>query len=1159
MLTQDMLEKQRNTACTFNRVMKEYTTGKEQATKKLQDDKAAAEDSWKKAQQNNVNVEATANNTRLKEQRAALSEIEYIHGMYKHITKTVDASAWKTYRDGGNVYLSENIQGKDLTSQLYMYRLQGYQASQDIEKFLKEQKVPNRGDAAGTAAAVVFIIFIAIASFIGLAYHISDSNSIIFLSLFTVIPTALVAFYVYKRPINSSRYIVLRNAYATLTYAVQRADELYQPLLKAVEKKYQREIAVGKEQLKNAEKEYQRQLAESQVRYDRNTQIVEQKFQRELAVLKEQCIRFIDEGLANSSGWGWNDARWGRWTPTTAMAAIARVGTLVIHKDLPTIPAFVVCPGGQNIVFKASGAGKESAASAIKALMARLLATNAPGSIRFTLIDPDSAGRHVATFTRLKDLDEDLVGSKVWIKEREITGQLDDVEAQMADTIQRLDDKTLVEYNAKAEVPLPYHIIVVMGFPSEFSTDAVKTLMNIAVKGMPVGFSVVMMQDIEQPFPYNANTKPLEDSSKFITFTWDGTRFVWQDNDFKTCRLNFDVPPAADLFNRIVQEVGTQSGTASRIIVPFDRYVPVQWWDEKNRTDQELSVELGLRAKLSTDNTSQPLVFTLNSRTEVGTLVAGQAGSGKTNMMLVMIMGLALKYSPDELELYIVDLKEVGFTPYIDYKLPHARVVATKSEREYAMSVLERVAQEMKNRQDLFSVSGQRDIIEYRRFNPNKRMPRVLLIVDEFQELFIQEDAIANEAKTILSRLVRIGRAFGIHVLLGSQTLRGPYSIPGETISQMSIRIAFRSDPVDAEHILNGDNTAVKMLARYRSGEGIYNQHTGADGKNENFQCAYLDDDTLDSYLQRLQSFAQIQPYTQLEQVFFKGDANADITNNIPFARLLRAAYPATLPRAISVWLGEPIAIRDATAARFRAAASNHLLLVGQQAELALGLFLISLLTLAAQHAPGSAQFYIADFSFIDAEHADKLKEIAQLLPRHNVTVVRRHGLASVINSVAETVKERTDEGLQQPVYLFIYGLQSARDLREDDDYRYSSYSSSDEETTPPPPSLSKQFATILHDGADVGVHTLVWCDTMTNFNRILESRMLRDFEMRVAFQMAAEDSRSVIDTDAANRLDSHRAIFFNETTGQLEKFRPYGLPTDQWLRETAELINKKP
>ena len=70
------------------------------------------------------------------------------------------------------------------------------------------------------------------------------------------------------------------------------------------------------------------------------------------------------------------------------------------------------------------------------------------------------------------------------------------------------------------------------------------------------------------------------------------------------------------------------------------------------------------------------------------------------------------------------------------------------------------------------------DVASYREARPDEDLPRILLIVDEFQEFFVEDDKLAQEAALLLDRLVRQGRAFGIHVMLGSQTLGGAYRWP---------------------------------------------------------------------------------------------------------------------------------------------------------------------------------------------------------------------------------------------------------------------------------------------------------------------------------------------------------------------------------------------
>src|SRR5204862_45436 len=90
-------------------------------------------------------------------------------------------------------------------------------------------------------------------------------------------------------------------------------------------------------------------------------------------------------------------------------------------------------------------------------------------------------------------------------------------------------------------------------------------------------------------------------------------------------------------------------------------------------------------------------------------------------------------------------------------------------------------------------------------------LPRILLIVDEFQEFFTEDDKLAQEAALLLDRLVRQGRAFGLHVLLGSQTLGGAYSLARSTIDQMAVRIALQCSEADAQLILSKDNTAARL------------------------------------------------------------------------------------------------------------------------------------------------------------------------------------------------------------------------------------------------------------------------------------------------------------------------------------------------------------
>ena len=105
-------------------------------------------------------------------------------------------------------------------------------------------------------------------------------------------------------------------------------------------------------------------------------------------------------------------------------------------------------------------------------------------------------------------------------------------------------------------------------------------------------------------------------------------------------------------------------------------------------------------------------------------LIAGKTGSGKSTMLHALITNIALTYSPDEAELYLIDFKKgVEFRAYAVNKLPHARVIAIESEREFGLSVLQRLDGIMKERGEKYRQAGANDLKGYRAARPGRKKP----------------------------------------------------------------------------------------------------------------------------------------------------------------------------------------------------------------------------------------------------------------------------------------------------------------------------------------------------------------------------------------------------------------------------------------------------
>lgn len=809
--------------------------------------------------------------------------------------------------------------------------------------------------------------------------------------------------------------------------------------------------------------------------------------------------------------------------------------------SLPGVMSFARHP---SLLFEAFGDGRNVANRAMQNVMLRLLTSLPPGKVRFTIIDPVGLGQNFSAFMHLADFDEKLVSHRIWTEGSHITQRLSDLTEHMEDVIQtylRNEFKTIDEYNEYAgEVAEPFHILAIANFPAGFSEEAAQRLLSVVTSGSKCGVYSLISTDSKLELPRNFNLADLEANAAAVQ--WDGKRFHWIQDDIKDLPLELDEPPNDDTFTDVIRIVGQRAKDAIRVEVPFSTAAPDDdnWWKADSREGIDVALGRAGATKLQE--------LRLGRGTSQHVLISGKTGSGKSTLLHAFITNTALHYSPDEVHFYLIDFKKgVEFKPYATHNLPHARVVAIESEREFGMSVLQRLDLELRRRGDLFREHGVQDIRSYRDANPTRAMPRLLLIIDEFQEFFVQDDKLAQDAALLLDRLVRQGRAFGIHVLLGSQTLAGAYSLARSTIGQMAVRIALQCSEADSHLILSEDNTAARLLGR--PGEAIYNDANGMFEGNHPFQVVWLGANEQEEYLRQLADKSESQSFDWPPSIIFEGNAPADPSENTTLSAALQNDEPAS-GLAPQAWLGSAVAIKEPTNITLRRQSGSNLLMVGQHEEMAMGVLGTALVSLAAtapilpETAQPTATFHILDGTRPDAPETGFWRRIVGHLPL-DANIADLQSAAAVIAELSEEVKRRMDasDDTAPPIFMFIYNLSRFRDLRRsDDDFGFSSF---DDDK---PASPSKQFGEILRDGPGVGVHALIWCDTFNNVNRWIDRQSLRDLDLRVLFQMSATDSSNLMDSPAASRLGVHRALLYSEELGEFEKFRPYAPPTNDWL-----------
>jgi len=527
-----------------------------------------------------------------------------------------------------------------------------------------------------------------------------------------------------------------------------------------------------------------------------------------------------------------------------------------------------------------------------------------------------------------------------------------------------------------------------------------------------------------------------------------------------------------------------------------------------------------------------------------------------------IISGLVFTYSPSELELYLLDCKQVEFKEYAKYLLPHSQVVAIHSGREYGLSVLKKLNEELEKREREFKTSDVKSLSKYLDIE-NKKMPRIVLIIDEFQELFSYDDGIARTAEQILDRLIRLGRALGIHVLLASQSLSGKNTISQTVVEQIAVRIALklRSDN-ESRRVLSDGNDAARYLNR--SGEAIYNDQNGLKEYNRRFQVYWFEEERRQDLLKRIRQKAESSEFFERRPIVFDGDAPAFIEDNRDLNKLISDTAWSILHRGhtVKTWLGAPTEIKPHTAALFKRQSSSNMHIIGEREyeERIIGIFTSSIISLASQQSPQRAQFVIFNVTDVsDSWH--ELPSILQENMPHEFMIITRDNAKSAIQKINDQLEVmKKEEDISAPsIYIAIFGIQYISGIRlQDKKLSSRSYFDKNKINESTEQSATEMLWNILRYGPEKGIHSLLWCNKYSELRQIVDGDIRELSDIRIIFQSSEIESRAIIDSDMATKLGPNRAILYDRQKSALEKFIPYEPPSSEWIASQGNKLRIK-
>lgn len=206
-------------------------------------------------------------------------------------------------------------------------------------------------------------------------------------------------------------------------------------------------------------------------------------------------------------------------------------------------------------------------------------------------------------------------------------------------------------------------------------------------------------------------------------------------------------------------------------------------------------------------------------------LVAGATGSGKSVWLNQCLTTLLLTKTPSELLLYIIDPKMVEFTHFKDF--PHVQDVIIEPDK--TLVLLQRLVSEMNERYRQFADFGCKNIQQYNR-KSSINMHYIVVIIDEFSDLFMTNDAVESEC----IKLAQKARACGIHLVLATQRPSVDV-VTGLLKAQFPSRIVFAcSSSTDYRTVLD-QKPSFKLLGK---GDGVC-QLEGIEGL-QRFQGAII-------------------------------------------------------------------------------------------------------------------------------------------------------------------------------------------------------------------------------------------------------------------------------------------------------------------------------
>ncbi|WRB86162.1 DNA translocase FtsK [Helicobacter pylori] len=496
----------------------------------------------------------------------------------------------------------------------------------------------------------------------------------------------------------------------------------------------------------------------------------------------------------------------------------------------------------------------------LREMLMRLLSSAPLVQLEVILVDALSLGGIFNLARRLLNKNNDFIyQQRILTESKEIEEALKHLYEYLKVNLQEklAGYKDFAHYNEKATDRLPLKVLFLSGVDA-LSQNTLYYLEKIMRFGSKNG--VLSFVNLES----EKNNQSAEDLKRYAEFFKDRTSFeclkylnveVINDQGIKSQHMQ-DFADKIKAYYRQKKEVKRELKDLQR-----DK----EFWTESSQ--YEVSVPVGW------DINHTEVCFKIGKE-QNHTLICDHSGSGKSNFLHVLIQNLAFYYAPDEVQLFLLDYKEgVEFNAYTNPSpLEHARLVSVASSVSYGITFLKWLCDGIQKRADRFKQFNVKDLSDYRK---HEKMPRLIVVVDEFQVLFSDNSTKGKESvERSLNTLLKKGRSYGVHLVLATQTMRGG-EIDSSIKAQIANRIALPMDADDSAKILD-DDVACELVRP----EGIFNNNGGNRKYHTKMSIPKAPDD-FKSFLTKIHAEFNQRNLAPIDRKIYNGETPLKIPNTL--------------------------------------------------------------------------------------------------------------------------------------------------------------------------------------------------------------------------------------------------------------------------------------